>query len=379
MNITRSFNYAETSRQLLQHPGVIRHLTEIHESNGELSMLARTNERLLSVLESSRKFRDLEFFCKNSGLDISESRLRALIHKRVVPNGSLQQMALTYWNMLGVISKCRGESNPPRLQEEDLLSVDLFSATVTDSVGKNKNENSDSVPDLMSLIEFYHQTNIPKPDQNSLTAGMIGGFNKAAADPSAAPLLAILCLVIDYRYVQEAFRGLRQNGNLPLMYLLTRHGFVCGRYSSIEKKLGQETKDGEKAFRESTRDWVSGKNDYFPYVHFILENILAVYRDILSQLRPVLVGGRSRPERILQFIKDHKGYVPKRAIVEAHSDICLRSMEKILNDLTEDGRIRKYVDGRKVEFRFIRDSLNPDNGFKNNRPEFLRKSGVKTE
>ena len=81
----------------------------------------------------------------------------------------------------------------------------------------------------------------------------------------------------------------------------------------------------------------------------------------------------------MRFIETHKKYVPKRAIVEAHSDVYLRSMEKILNDLTEDGRIRKYVDGRKVEFRFIGDNLNRDNDFKNNRPEFLRNSGLKTE
>lgn len=352
MTITRSFNYAECSRWLLQCPGIIRLLAEIHESNGELRMLARTNGRLLSGLEYSRRFRDAESYCRVSRLDISDTRLKALLYKGVDPKGKFQEMASAYCRILDNIKKFNGDSNPPRLQEKDLLSVDLFPATPAERAGESE---KDSVPDLMSVTGRYRRMKNTEPNNKLLITGMIKAFNDAVTDQTVAPLLAILCFVIDYRYIQVALRGFRHDGNLLLMYLLNRYGFTLSHYSSIEKKFEQRAEVGAKAFRESTRHWESGKNDYLPCVLLYLENILAVYRDIFSQLRPVLEEGLSRTQRILRFIGSQNGYVPKRRIVEAHSDVSLRSMEKLLSDLTEEGRIRKSVNGRDVQFRLVVD------------------------
>ena len=334
MLTSKSFNYAEICRQLLQRPEIIRLLTEIHEKNGELLMLARTNGRLLSGPEYSRRFRDVEAFTRVARLGISETRLKALIYGRANPK-DLQGMALIYWRILNDIPKFNGDSNPPRLQEKDIISVDLFSAAARERVGEGKREDSDSVPDIMSLIGFYHRTRHPERINAGLIKDMVANFGEAVTDRTVAPLLAILCLAIDYRYVQVRFRGLLQFGNLLLMFLLQRYGFVCSQYASIESAIEQRAEEGEKSFRESTRRWESGGNDYYPCVLFLLETILSVYRDIFNQLRPVLEEGLSRTDRILRFIENHGGNVPKRAIFEAHPDISLKGLESQLNKLAE--------------------------------------------
>ena len=365
MSISRSFDYIGTCRQLLQSPGTIRLLTEIYESNGKIQMLAQTNEKLLSGLEVSRRFRDAEAFCRISELGVSETRLKALIHGRANPKG-LQKMALIYWRILNEIPKFNGDSNPPRLQEKDILSVDLFSAAARESVGGGSQSDSDYVPDLRSVIAYYHQTKNGEQKNKLIIADLIASFNDAVSDDGVDPLLAILCFVTDYHYVQRNLRGQRQYDSLLLMYLLNRYGFLCVQYSSIETAFERRRiREEVIAFAESAGEWGSRKYDYFPGVTFLLETILAVYRDILNQLKPVLEDGLSRNERILRFIENHTGNVSKREIVEAHSDFSLKTIERHLNNLTEDGRILKFVSGRDVEFGLARDNNNPESLSKN--------------
>ena len=366
MKIPSEFNYAEICRGLLQRPGTVGLLTQIHESNGELRMLARTNRKLLSGLERSKRFRDAESFCEVFELGVRPTRLKALIYNRVPPNDEDQLTALTYWRLLNGIPKYNGNSNPPMLSEKDLETVDMLSPAPFEIFGL-KGPGSQANAHLV-FNYYFNNKHYPEWNYSILTAGMIKSFNKAAEDSTVAPLLAILCLVIDYRYVQMELRGFRKPGNLVLMYLLSRYGFVCGWYSSIEKIFGQRAEEGVKAFRESTEGWGSGRNDYYPCASFMLKTILDVYQDVFKQLEPVLDDRLSRTERVMRFISGHEGTVPKRAIVEAHSDICLRSMERLLSNLTEEGRIDKVVNGRDVQFRFLRDTPDPEK-VKNRKPE----------
>lgn len=354
----RSFSYAKTIVQLLSSPGIVRLLTAIHECDGKVSMLAQANKKFLAGFKSTRRLLDAEAFCRAADLGISETRLRALICGRATAKNPRQQMALAYWKILNGFPEHGIGPNPPRLSEKDLIAVDVFSVTAMESVGGSTEDVSDSALGLLSLIGVCYRTKGSERNNARLITGMIESFNDAVADPAVVPLLAILCFVLDYRYVQGEIRGLRQCGFLPLMYLLNRYGFVGGTYSSLETALEQRAGEEKKAFEESSANWEPGQCDYLPYVRFLLETILRVYQDILSRVKPVLEAGLSRSDRILGFIGNHGGNVSRRSVIEALPDISVKTIERHLNTLVKNKSILKFVSGRDVQFRFAGDPPN---------------------
>ena len=350
----RPFNYTQTASRILETRGVIRQLCEIHSCNGELNMLSVTQKRILSGPEKSVKYQDMASFCRVSGSGVTETRQKALVHNRVELKESLDMPVLAYWNIRNALPDFNGDTTPPRLNADHLKSVDLLSATAKASVGDSDQAVSDSVSNLVSIFSFYCGIRNPERNNIEMIEEMIAGFNKAVVDQSVVPLLAIICFVMDYNYVQTRLRGLRQDDHLLLNFLLTRYGFVVGMYASLETAFEEKSEEGGAAFEESAKGWESGRSNYIPYVTFVLRTVLDVYRDLLGKLKPAIKDRTSRTDRILEVIRGNEDGVSKREIVKALPDIGLKTIERRLNELMENGTILKFVSKRDVCFKNVK-------------------------
>ena len=332
----RSFDYTKACARILAAPETVRLLCDICTLNGELSMLSVTQKRMLASVAHSVKFQDAASYCRVSGLGITETRQRSLIHKRAVAKGLPEKTLLAYWHIIDELPDFCGDTNPPRLSEKHLKSVDLLSVTANQSVdGKEKKQLSESMPELLSLVGFYYRIGNSERDNAEMVRKMLDAFNESAGYQAASPLLLIPCFLMDYTYVQTRLRGLRQDDHLALHFLLTRYGFILGTYSSLETAFETRQKEGQAAFDESVKGWRSGTNDYRPLVLFVLRTLLDSYRDLLAKLKPAIGTPISRSDRILEVIQASEGGVSKKTIIAQLPDISVKTIERHLNALIE--------------------------------------------
>lgn len=361
----RSFDYAKACGEVLADSETVRLLCDICTLNGELSMLSVTEKKMLSSIAHSVKFQDTASYCRVSGLGITETRQRALIHKRAVSKGSLEKMLLAYWHVVDGLPDFNGDTTPPRLTEEHLKSVDLLSVTANQSVdGKRERQFvSESMPELLSLVGFYYRIGNSERDNGEMVGKMLDSFNDAAGYRTTFPLLLIPCFVMDYRYVQNRLRGLRQDDHLLLNFLLTRYGFVAGRYCSLETAFETKQDENITAFEESVKGWGSGNCDYKPFVLFVLRTLLGSYRDLLAKLKPAIGTPISRSARILKVIQGSEGGVSKKSIVAKLPDLSVKTIERHLNALIEQNGnqcvVKKPGLGRDPLFFYMGDSTSP--------------------
>ena len=370
----RSFDYSKASGQVLADPETVRLLCDICALNGELSMLSVTERKMLSSIAHSVKFQDTASYCRVSGLGITETRQRALIHKRAVPKGSLEKMLLAYWNIIDKLPEFNGDTTPPRLTVEHLKSVDLLSVTANQSVdGKKKRQFvSESMPELLSLVGFYYRIGNSERDNGEMVGKMLDSFNNAAGNRATLPLLLIPCFVMDYSYVQNRLRGLRQDDHLLLNFLLTRYGFVAGRYCSLETAFENNHNEEKTAFEKSVRGWGSGNCDYKPFVLFVLRTLLDSYSDLLAKLKPAIGTTSSRSDRILKVIEESEDGVSKKAIVAKLPDMSVKTIERHLNALIEQNDnqcvVKKPGLGRDPVFYYMQNNTCPRKGKKRQKP-----------
>ena len=137
---------------------------------------------------------------------------------------------------------------------------------------------------------------------------------------------------------------------LLTLLLLYRAGYIAGKYISIEKLIEQTKETYYEALQQSSADWHEDKNDYIPFVQYMLGVILAAYREFSSRIKLLTANGLSKPERIREIIKNTLGTITKMKIMEKCPDISQVTVQRALNDLLKSNEIIKIGGGRYTAY-----------------------------
>ena len=139
---------------------------------------------------------------------------------------------------------------------------------------------------------------------------------------------------------------------LLTLLLLYQNEYIVGRYISLEKLI-EHTKDNYyEALQESSKEWMEDKNDYAPFVEYILGIITAAYREFFDRAQIVEEKKVSKPDRIEELIKNHLGTITKAEIVDATPGISTTTVQRTLTELVKAEKIIKIGNGRYTKYKW---------------------------
>lgn len=133
---------------------------------------------------------------------------------------------------------------------------------------------------------------------------------------------------------------------LLTLLLLYRSGYIVGKYISLEKLISDSKETYYEVLQESSADWHEGKNDYLPFVRYMLGMIIAAYREFSSRVDLLIARGLSKPDRIVEIIRQTTGPITKVQIMEQCPDISQVTVERTLRELQIHNKIVKIGGGR---------------------------------
>ena len=105
-----------------------------------------------------------------------------------------------------------------------------------------------------------------------------------------------------------------------------------------------------EALQNSSSLWHEDKNDYTPFVQYMLGVTLAAYREFSSRVKLLAASNLSKPERIRAIIKDTLGKITKTEIMQKCPDISQVTVQRALNELVTSGEILKIGGGRYTAY-----------------------------
>ena len=143
----------------------------------------------------------------------------------------------------------------------------------------------------------------------------------------------------------------RMSRILTLM-LLYKSGYIVGRYISIEKLIENSKDVYYDALAASSVGWHEGENDYAPFVKYILGVVTAAYRDFFERTNLIIENTCSKPDRIIEQIKNHIGTITKTELVRSVPDVSQTTVQRTLNDLVKQGKIIKIGGGRYTKYKW---------------------------
>lgn len=128
-------------------------------------------------------------------------------------------------------------------------------------------------------------------------------FEEAMATGEIDPLLLIPMFILDFLCIHPFNDGNGRMSRLLTLLLLYRSGYIVGKYISIERMIENSKELYYECLRESSENWYENKNDYIPFVKYMLGVIVGAYREFSSRIRLLITQNISKPERIEEIIK----------------------------------------------------------------------------
>lgn len=344
----RSFDYKEEWKKLLT-PEIVMYLTQIHEFKGEQTLFIEAKADTLSQLVDIAKIQSTEASNKIEGIYTSDERLKALVKDSTRPRTRNEREIAGYRDVLNTIHE-NHDYIPPKPSIILQLHRDLYKFEGMDIGGRYK--TSDNIIEEQDAEGNKSVRFRPMPAWETPEAieKICQSYDEALNSENIDALIIIPMFVLDFLCVHPFNDGNGRLSRLLTLLLLYRSGYIVGKYISIEKLIEQTKEIYYESLQLSSAGWHENKNDYEPFVKYMLGVIVAAYREFSSRVSLLTTQGMSKPDRVKEIIRATLGPITKTEILAKCPDISQVTVQRALADLIDKGDIIKLGGGRYTKY-----------------------------
>ena len=344
----RSFDYKEEWKKLLT-PEIVMYLTQIHEFKGEQTLFIEAKADTLSQLVDIAKIQSIAASNKIEGIYTSDERLKALVKDSTRPRTRNEREIAGYRDVLNTIHE-NHDYIPPKPSIILQLHRDLYKFEGMDIGGRYK--TSDNIIEEQDAEGNKSVRFRPMPAWETPEAieKICQSYDEALNSENIDALIIIPMFVLDFLCVHPFNDGNGRISRLLTLLLLYRSGYIVGKYISIEKLIEQTKEIYYESLQLSSAGWHENKNDYEPFVKYMLGVIVAAYRDFSSRVSLLTTQGMSKPDRVKEIIRATLGPITKTEILAKCPDISQVTVQRALADLVDKGDIVKLGGGRYTKY-----------------------------
>lgn len=344
----RTFSY-ELLKRLSIDAEVLSLISEIKEHKGRQNLFTNQKKSRLDKLVRAAMIQSTEASNRIEGIVTTQSRLAGLFQEKTTPQNRSEQEIMGYRDVLNTINENYGHI-PLEVNYILQMHRDLYKFSAGPGGGKFK-----AVDNFIQEIDGQGSKTIRfKPLEAFLTPDAVksicGEYAKALDLYAVEPLLLVPVFILDFLCIHPFTDGNGRLSRLLTLLLLYQNGFTIGKYISIEKLIEKTKADYYHVLQSASVEWHESKNDAMPFVKYMLQIILAAYRDFEQRVLAVAEKKLTKAEQIKELFNTHLGKMSKAEIKNLLPDVSEPMIEKTLKDLTASGQIKKIGGGKNTSY-----------------------------
>ena len=236
------------------------------------------------------------------------------------------------------------------------LHRDLYKYSGSSIGGSYKSSDNVIAEEDAQGNQFVRFQPVPAWETPEAIESICAAYNEALQNPDADSLLLIPMFILDFLCIHPFNDGNGRMSRLLTLLLLYRSGYIVGKYISIEKIIEQSKDTYYEALQYSSENWHEGKNDYAPFVQYLLGVLVSAHREFSSRAEVLSAKKLSKPDRIREIIKGTLGRITKAEIMEQCPDISQVTVQRTLADLLSKDEIIKISGGRYTSYTWNREN-----------------------
>lgn len=343
----REFNYRKIGERSWDSE-TLSLIAAIYKEAGKQELFLAKSPESLDRLVEIAKIQSTEASNAIEGIVTTNLRLRQLVEEKTTPKNRAEEEIAGYKDVLSLIHESY-EAIP--LSKNHILQLHkiLYNHMNNPIAGRTKdvqNYISATYPDSSSRILF---TPLEPYETEEALERICEEFNRAVGNMELEPLLAIPIFIHDFLCIHPFNDGNGRMSRLLTTLLLYRSGFFVGKYISLEAKINKHKDLYYEALQESQYGWHEGKEDFMPFVKYLLGIILSAYRDFEDRMEIVQPKAPSK-EMVRKAVLQKIGYFTKQDIRELCPSLSISSIEGGLRELVAEGAIRREGQGKSTRY-----------------------------
>ena len=349
----RSLNYKETYQKLLT-PEIVSYLTQIHEQKGQQNLFIEAHKDALAELLEVAKIQSTEASNRIEGIITTDDRLKKIVRNKTAPRNRNEREIAGYRDVLATIHE-NYDFIPVRPNTILQLHRDLYKFNNPGIGGSYKSSDNiiaEEQPDGTKVVRFQP---VPAWETPEAIEALCNAFNDAINDPDTDPLLLMPVFILDFLCIHPFNDGNGRMSRLLTLLILYRSGYIVGKYISLEKLIADNKESYYEALQDSDAGWHEEENDYLPFARYMFGIIIAAYRVFSDRVQILITKGLSKPDRVREIIRNSLRKMTKAEIMAQCPDISLKTVQRALTGLMENGEIIKIGGGRYTSYIWNRE------------------------
>ena len=283
------------------------------------------------------------------GIFTSDTRLKDLVMQKSQPMNRNEKEIAGYRDVLATLHESY-EYIPLTPNSVLQLHRDLYSVQAANIGGHWKNCDNliaETDSDGRQHIRFTPVTAFETPQAME---ELCNAYRNAIATGVCDPLILSVLFIFDFLCIHPFNDGNGRMSRLLTLLLLYQNGYIVGKYVSLEKLIEQSKETYYETLQQSSNLWNSGKNDYMPFLRYMLGIILKSYREFENRVEHIVIGKLNKTDRIKLIFEQKLGKISKSDIANAYPDISISMIERTLKEMLDNGEIKKTGSGKSTAY-----------------------------
>ena len=344
----RPLNYKTEYRKLLS-PEIVSYLAQIHEMKGQQNLFVEAQKDALAELVEIAKIQSTEASNRIEGIITTDDRLKKIVMNKTTPEGRSEREIAGYRDVLNTVHENYDyiPIKPGMILQLHRELYKFSNAAIGGSFKNSDNVIAEELPNGERRVRFQP---VPAWDTAEAVENLCVAFQEAVSDIELDALLLIPMFILDFLCIHPFNDGNGRVSRILTLLLLYQSGYFVGKYISVERMIADSKETYYEALQESSTGWHEGKNDYLPFVRYMLGIVIAAYREFVSRVDVLITRGLSKPERVREIIRGTTGKITKTQIMKQCPDISQKTVERALKELMVGGEIIKIGGGRYTSY-----------------------------
>lgn len=346
----RNFDYQKLAQQKWDSE-ILLYVAKIHEYKGRQDLYIRQKPVELERLVEVARIQSTEASNKIEGIVTTSAHIKQLMSKKTSPRNRDEKEIMGYRDVLNTIHESHEFIH---LRPSYILQLhrDLLKRTGLSYGGTFKNVQNyikETLPDGTEITRF---TPVAPYETPSAVEAICDSYARTQALETIDPLILIPAFICDFLCIHPFNDGNGRMSRLLTLLLLYQNGFEVGKYISVEKEI-EKTKDIYYDVLEGADfGWHEEKNDYTPFIRYMLQVILSCYVDFEERVGMMQSSGaKSTAYDVIKAYADSKiGKFTSADIIANCPSVGRSSALAALKKLTDEGYLTKLKTGRNIAY-----------------------------
>lgn len=346
----RNFDYQKLAQQKWDSE-ILLYVAKIHEYKGRQELYVRQKPVELERLVEVARIQSTEASNKIEGIVTTSSRIKQLMSEKTSPRNRDEKEIMGYRDVLNTIHESH-EFIPLRPSYILQLHRDLLKRTGLSYGGTFKNVQNyikETLPDGTEIIRF---TPVAPYETPAAVEAICDSYARTQALEAIDPLILIPVFICDFLCIHPFNDGNGRMSRLLTLLLLYQNGFEVGKYISVEKEI-EKTKDVYYDVLEGADfGWHEEKNDYTPFIRYMLQVILSCYVEFEERVGLMQSGGAKSVayDVVKAYAASKIGKFTSADVIINCPSVGRSSALAALKKLTDEGYLTKLKTGRNIAY-----------------------------